>query len=406
MKKYYYKALKEQKEVVSGYIDAENQQEARKLIKQMGFMPTSVYEEALNQQSVVELKNKKQVRLSLEDKISFTSELHNLLSSSISILDALATVEKYSPKVKIAQIAHDLLESIKCGASFSDALGQYSKTFGAIYIALCKSGEAAGSLPEVLDYLLVLLKKQNSLKGKFIQMSIYPAILVVMMTGLFFTAGGYIFPKIILQMSIDNVPPLASFFVDSVSFICNYWFWIIISLFGIWYGLKCVCDFEALKDKFSRFCLNLPVLGNCIRYFSLAHYMSVLHIAYESGIPIVEALEMAEGTISIKLIKEQAADVVKMARQGKGLTEAFELSHLMPGIIMPLVATGEKTGKLGQMFRDAALGIERKLDMAMEVLAKTFEPLLILVIGVFAAIIAVAIIQMYAQSISAMGGFF
>ena len=46
MKKFYYKALtKEKMKQVSGYIDAETPREAREKVRQLGLLPTNIYEE-------------------------------------------------------------------------------------------------------------------------------------------------------------------------------------------------------------------------------------------------------------------------------------------------------------------------------------------------------------------------
>lgn len=406
MTKFFYKALKDKKDIVTDYIEAENLSDARLKIIAIGFLPTEIYEEKLDTAANTKSQKRTQnIRLSLNEKIAFTSELQNLLSASVSMLDALESVVKYPPSKKIELIAQALSDSIKNGATFTEALEEFSYSFGDIYVSICMAGENSGTLPDVLAYLLALLKKQSSLKGKYIQMCIYPAILVLIMAILYFLAGGVIFPKFVGTLQMDPTP-LAAFFMDSVSFIVHYWLFILIAIAGSLYGLNCVCSFEMLKEKVSEFCLKIPMLGNCIHYFSLTHYMSVMHIAYDAGIPIVKALKMAEQTIANKVLRQQAARATLLIENGKSISEAYEISALIPGVLMPLIITGEKTGKLGQMFRDASLGIEKKLDMALEMLAKAFEPFMIVVIGIFTAIFAIAFIQMYSASLGALGDMF
>ncbi len=403
MAKYFYKALKDQKELVTGYIEANSQKEARDAVRRLGFLPTNIYEEIPeNKKSVPNLKKFAGKKLSLSDKISFTSELQVLLSSGISILESLESVAKYSPKPKIERIANELSLAIKSGATFSEALRMYPDVFGEIYIALCYSGETAGSLPEVLNYILSLLKKQSALKGKLIQMSIYPAILILMLIVLFFGMGGFVFPMLINSLSVEQVPPMVSVLTDSVSFIYKYWWFMLIAGVGCVYGINILFGLDKLKTAISKFLMKIPLIAACVQYFSLAHYMSVLHIAYESGIPIVEAMNMAEKTISNDVMRKHAEDVVKFVSEGQSLTDAYYKSQLIPGILMPLIATGEKTGKLGQMFRDASIAIEKKLDMAIKALASAFEPALIIIIGICVGYFLIAFIQMYTQGLSSI----
>ena len=394
MAKYFYRALKNQKELVTGYVEAHTQREARDAVRKMGFLPTYIYEENLKKHSGI--------KFTISDKIAFTSELQVLLSSGISIFESLESVARYSPKPKIVRIANELNKAIKGGATFSEALKMYSDVFGEIYIALCYSGETAGSLPEVLNYILSLLRKQSDLKGKLIQMSIYPAILVLMLIVLFFGMGGFVFPMLIKSLSVEHVPPTVSVLTDSVSFICKYWWFMLITGIGCAYGINIMFGFGKLKTAISNFLMKFPLIAGCVQYFSLAHYMSVLHIAYESGIPIVEAMNMAVKTISNKVMQKRAADVVQFVSAGEALTDAYYKSQLIPGILMPLIATGEKTGKLGQMFRDASIAVEKKLDMAIKALASAFEPALIIVIGICVGYFLIAFVQMYTQGLSSI----
>lgn len=401
MARYFYKALKNQKEAVSGYIDAESSAEARNKVRQLGFMPTGIYEEKPEDISELSYSNRQvKLKLKLSEKILFTSEMQTLLSSGISALEALESVSKYSSSRKISLIADDISESIKAGLTFSQALKKYSSVFGNIYLAICVAGEHSGFLSDALGYLLTLLKKQDSLKGKFFQMSIYPSILVTILVGVFFLMGGLVFPKLISGLNITDPPLTVSILTGSVSFILHYWFLILIFVVGLCYFINSIFGFDYIKKAYSDFLMKIPFLSDCIKYFSLAHYMSVMHIAYEAGIPITESLKMAESTITNDEMRKRAKDVANLISQGKSLTDAYYQSQLIPGVLMPLIATGEKTGKLGQMFRDASIGIEKKLDLALDALSRAFEPFLMVVLGGCVGYFVIAFFQMYSEAMS------
>ena len=75
MTQYYYKALKDHKEFVEGYVEANSQREARDKVRSLGFLPTNIYEEmpvsvGAKSKGAKSLSN---ISLSLADKIFFTS---------------------------------------------------------------------------------------------------------------------------------------------------------------------------------------------------------------------------------------------------------------------------------------------------------------------------------------------
>ena len=355
MGKYFYRAVKDKKELVTGYVEAESAIEAKEKVKLLGFAPAGIYEEDFSTSGKTEKRTKSPgINLKLSDKISFTSELQMLLSSGISPLESLETISLHSPSKRVAIFAEDLGKKIRQGATLSEAMAPYSDSLGNIYIALCKTGEESGSLSTTLSYLTDLLKKQDALKAKYIQMSIYPTVLVIVMVGMFFLFGGFLFPRFIeiCNISPEDVPFMAKILIDSVSFIQHYWLLLVLGIGGLLYGINLSVGLKNVKRGLSSFVLSIPKLCDCVRYMSLSHYMSVLHVAYESGVPIVKSLDLAENTISNDIIKDEAVQVSKYVDKGENLAEAFYKSNLLPGVLLSLVSTGEKTGKLGLMFRD------------------------------------------------------
>lgn len=406
MAKFFYKALKEDKrEFVSGYIEAKTASEARIKVQQLGFSPTGIYEETFSSAGKNQNKsshiNKK---LRLTEKIYFTSELQMLLESGISPIEALETIGQYAPGKNVGFISLDLAKRIKEGQTFSEALSVYEKTFGNVYLALSKTGEESGAMPSTLLYLVNLLKKQDTLKGKFIQMSIYPCILIFIMIAMFFGFGGIIFPKFVTEFNLEmsQVPILAKCLIDSVSFTINNWWIMLLIAFSSWLGVNLLFGTDTVKRKISQFLISLPGIGICIRYLSLSHYMTVLHVAYESGVPIVTSLELAKETVYNHVIRDEAGEVINMLEKGNMLTEALNKSKLLPPVFLSLIATGEKTGKLGKMFRDISLGVEQKLDTAIGALSKSFEPLLLIIIGLGVAYLILCLFQIYMTAVSSI----
>lgn len=86
---YNYIALKDNKDIVKGKVEAADLREARDSIRKLGFIPTKVYEEKAKGD---ESENKAHIRranlkkLGLQDRIDFTSTLQILAQSGIPII--------------------------------------------------------------------------------------------------------------------------------------------------------------------------------------------------------------------------------------------------------------------------------------------------------------------------------
>lgn len=400
MKKFYYKALtKEKMKQVSGYIDAETPREAREKVRQLGFLPTNIYEE----EPFTPIKANDAVsniavnRLSLDEKIFFTSELQVMLSAGIAMLEALNVISEHAHKPKIKLLAEDLRSKISKGAAFSEAIKPYEKVFGEVFTGLCITGEASGELDRTLGRMVELLKKQSDLKGKIISMSIYPACLVMIIIAVFLLCGFYIFPAIIetANVAADDVPFTVTWVIDTCNFLLHNWLLVIVMLGAGISALVKMWEQSAVKRFVDKLFLDIPLVADFVRYVNLSSFFAVMNVAYEAGIPITSAIELSACSISNSVIRRQAKNIELMTANGQFLSHSFSVTEFIPPAFNVMIATGEKSGRLGIMFRDIAVAIDKKLDLVTDALAKAFEPALTVIIGLVVAYIAIAMLQLY-----------
>ena len=401
MIKFKYQALKDNTKIIEGEVEAQSLREAREQIRKLGFVPTKVYIETSAQEELIPIQNSvsKQVeikRLTLSQKILFTSQLETLLSAGIPILEALQNVESCSSDLKLKTICRNIAKLIMTGSTFAQALKQlYGNVFGPVYTALVKTGEDSGELETTLQRMLVLLKKQDAIKGKIINASIYPGVLIVMMLGLLILFAKFVFPRFagIMAFNGEELPFLAQSIVGAFNFIDNFWWLILIGIGAFCCLVVNLFKNPQIKSKWDNFVLKVPVLSEFITYINLANFMTVMHISYDAGVPILSGLELAGKTVGNTNIKSKVSCVCGAVRAGKTLTEAF--ANVMPPALNSMISAGEKSGTLGKMFHDCAEVIDKKVDMVLEALTRLFEPTVIVIMGGAVLLIAIALYQAY-----------
>ncbi len=405
MAKYKYKALQNNTQIVEGEVEAQSLREARELIRKLGFIPTKVYTEDTPQTQVqIVTKQEKSTakvsikHLSLTQKINFTSQLETLLSAGIPILEALQTIENNSPDAKLKTISLNLRIGIMSGLTFAQALNSlYGQVFGSVYSGLVKTGEDAGELEATLQRMLVMLRKQDAIKGKIVNASIYPGVLLTMMTGLLILFAKFVFPRFadIMAFNGADLPLMAQSIMGFFNFIDNFW-WLVLMIIGaVCYVLVNMFKNPQIKSKWDEFVLKIPVVSDFITYINLSNFMTVMHISYDAGVPIMSGLELANKTVGNYTIKSKIFTSVNLVRAGKSLTEAFQRTLVIPQELVSMISAGEKSGTLGKMFHDCANVIDKKVDMALEALTKLFEPAVILIMGGAVLFIALAFMQAY-----------
>lgn len=397
MAKYKYNAYKEkEKTFVSGEIEAATLREAREKILQLGFLPTKVYSEGeennIYKKKSEDLKGLSINRLSLNEKINFTSELEVLLSSQIPIIEALDMISKNSIRPKVKILAEELGRAIKNGASLKEALENYKDVFNDVYIGLITAGEVSGDIPATFTRLLGLLQKQKAIKDKIVSASIYPAILILLIIGVLGVFCGFIIPRFCAMYSAmgADLPYLTTVVNGFSKFIFSNWLFVLVGLFGCGYGIYTILKSKSFKSFFDEISLKLPFVAGYVKTVNLSNYIAVFAVAYDAGIPISQCASLAATTITNHIVKNQAEITEKCLTNGNSLSDAFRISKILDMSFMSMVTSGEKSGEIGKMLNQIADIFDQRVNMTVDALARAFEPALIIIIGIVVLIILLA----------------
>jgi len=403
MANFKYKALKDNKIIINGEVDAVDYKEARAKISNLGFLPTEIYSEDVKIKNEFNKKFEvKDIFLSLKEKIAFTTEIQTFLSSGIPILEALHQIKLNTPYEKLRNISTDMISVIESGMTFSQAIESiYPKTFGNIYLSLVKTGEESGELEKTLDRMVNLLHKQDNIKGKIIQASIYPCILILMIFGLLVLFSVKVIPAFlgILTFNGTEMPMMMKMLMGLCDFTTKFW-WLIIIGVGAFFGLL-MSSFENVKIKnfLDKMIMKIPVISDFVEYINLSNFIAVLDVSYDAGVPLIAGLELARKTVSNSLIKDRISNSIFFAKQGNSLAMSFKMSKAMPYAFITMLSAGEESGSLGKMFHDISDVIDKKIDIVLNTMARLFEPTIIIILGGVVLFIALAFYQTYIASL-------
>ncbi len=389
MATYSYTALKDNKIIVSGTIDAADVTDARKKIRRMNLTPTTITD-------AVETKNVKKVKitsLSLREKIDFTSTLEILTSTGIPIIEALLFIEQNSDSKKVRAITQEFRQQIIGGSTLGETLEKYRKIFGRVYIGLVKAGEDSGELDKTLVRMLDLLKKQDAIKGKVVGALIYPSMVVFLAFVAIIVMLVFVFPAFdeMFKSLGKPLPAITKACMSMGLFMKNYWFLCISSLVIAYIFGNHAYQIPKVRNSIDRFILHLPMLSDMFRYSNFSNFIAVLQVAYEAGIPIVDCLFLANLTMDNFVLKNAVMEVAKKVQQGTHLSSALKSVNQVPTMMTFMIATGEQSGRLGDSLFHCVNFIDKKLDAIIDAFTKLIEPVLMIFIGCIVGILGLAL---------------
>ncbi len=386
---YNYIALRNGSEIVNGKIDADDVKAAREAIRNLGLTPTKVFEDS----SKVSAPKVRLSPLSLQELIDFTGTFRTLISTGVPIIEGLVFLEKDAVSSRIRLLAREIRKQVIAGATFADTVAKYQEIFGSIYVGLTKAGEDSGEMEKTLERLSDLLKKQAAIKGRVIGTLIYPCFVIVLAIIVVTVMLMFVFPafKEMFDQSGAQLPIFTQICIDLGEFLKKYWALTLISPFIIG-GLI----YTAFKNPTSRkildeFFLRVPLVGEMLKYANFSNFITVMFVAYEAGIPIVDCLHLGNLTIDNRTIKTKITNAINKVQQGTHLSTALRSENIIPSMVLFMIATGEQTGKLGELLNQAVIFLDKKLDDIIDALTKMIEPLMLIVIGSIVMFLALAL---------------
>lgn len=389
---YNYVALKNNKDIVKGKVEANDLKEARENIRKLGFLPTKIYEEtqASTENKVVAKKIQK---LGLQDKIEFTSTFQILAQSGIPVIEALVFIENDAAKLKIRLLAKELRRQIMAGSTFADTIAKYPEIFGQIYIGLVKAGEDSGELEKTLERLLELLKKEAAIKSKVVGTLMYPAFVIILAMVIVTVMLVFVFPafKDMFENQGKELPWITATLMSLGEFLRKFWILIPIIFGTVIFGATFLIRWEPSKRRIDKIVLKIPLISDLIQFSNFSNFIAVMQVAYDAGVPIVDCLYLSNITLTNYTLRDKISTSTNKVQQGQHLSVALKSTHVMPKMILFMIATGEQSGRLGDMLLQATIFIDKKLDVIIDTMTKMVEPIMLIVIGSIVLVLALAL---------------
>lgn len=392
---YNYVGLNKKGEVVKGKVEAENPRAARQNVKELGFMPTKVTADtsSSNQTQAQKKVTHSLQSLTLKEKLDFTSTFLTLNRAGVPIIESLIFMEQDAGSRRIRLLGREVRQQIIAGSTFSDTISRFSDIFGAVYVGLIKAGEESGEMERTLTRLIELLKKESETRGKVFSALSYPVFVVVLAIVVVLIMLVFVFPafKEMFDTAGAKLPAVTQICIDMGEFLKAKWYLLPIIIITFVWGTISLFKWETSRKKIDEILLSIPVVGDLIKYSAFSNFLSVLQVAYEAGIPVVNCLYLANMTFDNSKMNNAVKAAIKRVQEGMHLSMALKMTNIFPQMILFMISTGEQSGRLGDLMDQAVKFIDEELDRIVDALTKMIEPIMLIFIGGIVCFLALAL---------------
>ncbi|MBT3182328.1 MAG: type II secretion system F family protein [Deltaproteobacteria bacterium] len=391
MPTFQYKARDKDGILISGEIEAVTAQELKDGLFHEGLIPLSVKEVRsgalkLNISGLFD-------KVRPEEIMIFTRQFHTLFKAGVSIDTILDTMIKQLSGRSLKNALVRVRADVASGSTLAQAFGRHPKIFNELYVSMLSAGEEAGILEEVLSHLSELLSKDYEIKKNVKGATLYPKIVITVLILAIVFLMIFVVPRFVdfYGRYGAELPVPTRILIGMSSFFRNYWYialggvTILIILYRRFYNTN------VGRFKIDRLRLKFPVFGPLNLKVANARFGHILAALYRSGLAMPRSLEVVANVLDNAAGSLEVLKVRDEIQRGSTLSEALSRQTYFSPVIVETTAVGERAGALDEMLATVAEHFDAEVTHTIKNLTTLLEPLLLVGIFGFVALLALAI---------------
>lgn len=331
----------------------------------------------------------------------FLQETLTLLKAGLNVVEAMEALERKESNPGFRQVLGRVLLALREGASFSDALLREPALFPPVLVAGVAASETTGGLASTLERYLAYDARINQIKRKVSASAVYPLLLMGVGGGVILFLIAYVLPKFsaILDGTGRHTGRMTLFLIHFGQSIQQHPLVFAAVMLGVGAGVAWLAFNDTGRRLALTWLMRIPVLSGIFVTLGLSRLYRTLALLLVSGIPLLQALEMARGIVN-PLQSAELVTAIGRLRSGQPLTESLAGSSLIPPIAESLLRVGERSGALADMADKLADFLDIALDRRVDMFSRLFEPLLMSFIGI---VIGAIVLMMYSPIFDLVG---
>ncbi len=333
-------------------------------------------------------------KISQDGLVELLGSLHLVIKSGLPLYQGIVDLAEDSRgrfRTMLLQIAH----SIHSGQSLSAAFEPYKDTIDAMILNLIKVGEETGQLQATLLRGATFLKRSIALKKKAKSALIYPAFAFFTVMGAMFVWMIYVLPQLIelfIEMDV-KLPTLTIIIINVSNFLSEYIVYMLIAFVLSGAIFKILHKrYQIVRWYTDKFLLKIPVIKYIISSFNAAFITEYIRLALVSGVPIFNALESLKLNLNNELYKKALVTASAEIEKGKQLSSSFAKTGLFTPFMIRMMRAGESSGTLDEQLNLISDYYYEKVDYYAENIGKFIEPVVLIIVGAFMALVIVGLI--------------
>ena len=376
---------------ISAEVEADSEKAAAKLIQGQGLAPIEIKPIGAGTGGLGRFFNK----VKTKDKILFSRQLSTLINAGLPLVQSLRNVGEQTTSKPFKIIIGHIITDVEAGSAFSAALAKHPETFNQIFVSLVAAGETSGTLDRALERLALQQEKDSEILSKVKGAMVYPAIVILVMIAVV----GFMIVMVLPQVEVlyDGLPGAKLPFITTAllalsHFIIDFWYIVLIIVGIMIFATSRWARTLGGKTVIDKLKLKLWPFGQLFEKLYMARFARTGTTLVASGVPIIQVLEITASSVNNVHVSKSITKAISQVRGGKSLADSLEGDENFLDLVPNMLRIGEQSGAVEQMMEKIADYYEKEVDNQIKTISTIIEPVLMVLLGIFAFIIVAAVL--------------
>ncbi len=384
-----YKGVNRYGETVSGVVEARHSSGA---IQALTGRQITAFELSPDARRARRLKR---ARPKPEDYFQMIEQMSVLIAADIAVLDAVASLQSTVEHEQLVSELDFVAQELRKGQRLGEAVAAAMPKLPRLVPNLIRLGEQTGRLAEVLKIISSQMGMQEKIKKELRGALVYPAFLFGVGLAAVIFLFYFVVPRFskMVASNFDALPPTAKLVFQASGLLRNHTLELAIGAALMAAALILAVRNPALRAVGQSFIFKLPLVGKLLRQFELANWTRTVGLAFQAKANLLDAVLLAQNSISSANNKAAFDDLTRDLRAGISIDEGIAKIPSMEPVVVNLVRTGVKSGRLSDMFLIATEVLDSRVAATSQRISKLAEPVAVLAISALIGFVVISLVS-------------
>lgn len=390
MKNYKYIALMLNGKKVKGVISANDFNDARQKLREKKLRVLELKEHT---EGTLFKKRESKKKIKSDTISHFCRQYGIIIASGINSITGLESLAQRSGNKVLSEEINRIVSDLKAGATLADSMLDDKSKFPKLLSAMVATGEATGTLEEVLKSMGSFYEREHRINQKIKNASTYPIIVGIVSFLMLFIFTSFIMPSMmesIIEVGAE-MPPISQMIMKIGEFMKNYWYLVLLGIIGL--GLFIRRYIKTPIGRYNKDVLvnKIPLLNKGINAIVSMRFSKALYLFVSTGFPLLQGLDYIKESLNNSIAEKAVQKAKEGIIRGETLAENLDEAKYFDPVLIQMLSIGEQTGQLENISNQMSEFYEHEADIYLNRMVSMIEPIMIILVGIMAAFLVIGV---------------